>query len=240
MLPCPIYRPPEPLWAGRGRRSPARAALLPEPDLCGHEPAAAAGGCPVGAEACRPAAGGRRAGAGHQPGGPSGSARHGSRLLGITWPTGTSSPPLSIWPGTPHLTPGPWVPEAGFWLSVLRPRYALAPRDARGHGLPSRLWGPTEHRPLPEDGIRVVHRPLDLRSPDWTSFKTQGPGPSIHLPLPSSGDPASLNNQTEQVGPTPLVLPSPCELGGPQRFQKSVGVFSVLPSPWWLWLYEEQ
>lgn len=138
MLPCPIHRPPGPLWENRGRRSPARAALLPEPDLCGYEPAAAAGGCPIGAEACRPAAGGRGTGAGHQPGGPSGSARHGSHLLGITWPTGTLGPPLSIWPGTPHLTSGPWVPEADFWLSVLRPRQALAPRDLRGHSLPSR------------------------------------------------------------------------------------------------------
>ena len=37
------------------------------------------------------------------------------------------------------------------------------------------MWGLTGHRPLPEDGIWVVHRPLTLRSPDWTSFEARGP-----------------------------------------------------------------
>ena len=229
MLPYPIHRPPGPLWEGRGRRGPARATLPPEPDLCGHEPAAPAGGCPVGAEACRPAAGGRGAGAGHQPGGPSGSARHSSRLLGITRPTRTSGPPLRIWPGTPHLTPGPWVPD--FWLSVLRPRYVLALRDPRGYSLPSQCGASLDIDPLPEDGIQVVHRTVALRSPDWTSFKAWGPGPSIHPPFPFSGNPASLTNQTELVGPTPLVLPSPCELRGGPEVPEECGGVQCPPQP---------
>eukprot|EP00069_Balaena_mysticetus_P010504 bmy_06674T0 len=81
--------------------------------------------------------------------------------------------------------------------------------------------------------------PLALRSPDWTSCGAQPPRALRPSSLPSSGDPASLRpHQAELVGPTPPVLPSPCELGVPGVPEEG-GEFSVLPDAWWLRLCEE-
>lgn len=173
---------------------------------------------------------GQGAGAGHQPGGPSGSARHGSRLLGITWPTGTLSPPLSIWPGTPHLTPAPGSQKQVSGSLFCGLDTCPGTQRCQGTRPAQSVWGPTGHRPLPEDGIRVVHRLSCPEEPRLTSFKTRGPGP-IHLPLPSSGDPASLTNQTEQVGPILRFCHLHVNWGAPEVPEECGGV-QCPPSPW--------
>lgn len=81
----------------------------------------------------------------------------------------TSGPPLDTWPATPHLTPGP-ESQKQISGSLLAPGYALTPRDPRGYSLPRGCE-------VLEGGIWVVHRPLSLRSPYWTSCGPWSPSP---------------------------------------------------------------